>query len=234
MKNTLIYPSWEYVSSPRQICLSRKYKPLYYLAVCLTLACVSFILWEFWNVHELSRERDELKTQMQQVNAQVANIAKENKRLDAVEAHFDYVYPFLSNRYSVSQIFASLADNHVMPTNSYFSRLDVTADKDGSLGVTVNLVSTSKQRSDASQDMDKLRTGVSQLLNTVRDNNYLSEYRLQAYNALGDPIARGDDKETTSGFEVSELWKFSVHPISKEEIIRMYEILRNTYPIKQK
>ena len=110
-------------------------------------------------MHELSRERDELKTQMQQVNAQVANIAKENKRLDAVEAHFDYVYPFLSNRYSVSQIFASLADNHVMPTNSYFSRLDVTADKDGSLGVTVNLVSTSKQLSDASQDMDSFARG---------------------------------------------------------------------------
>ena len=232
MKTNVILPTWEYVASPQRLLLPRKFKVFYYLAVIMLFAFIACIGLEFWNIRTLSISKAALNDQLQQANFQTVSIDKQNKNLDQLEDQFNYIYPYISNRYSVSQIYSTLADKHALPESAYFALLDLELDKDGSLDTTVNLVSNSKQLSLASQDMDGLRSGVTQLLSTARENTLVSEYRLQAYNALGDPIARSSDANT-SGFQVSEVWKFSVTPLPKDETIRLYEILRTTYPIKQ-
>lgn len=232
MKNNVILPNWEYVASPRRLLLPRKFKIFYYLAIVALVAFVACIALEFWNIRTQVVSKAALNDQLQQANSQAISIDKQNKNLNQLEDQFNYIYPYISNRYSVSQIYSTLADKHILPESAYFSLLDLELDKDGSLDTTVNLVSNSKQLSIASQDMDALRSGVTQLLSTARENTLVSEYRLQAYNALGDPIARSSDANT-SGFQVSEVWKFSVTPLPKDETIRLYEILRTTHPIKQ-
>ena len=127
-----------------------------------------------------------------------------------------------------------MANTSILPEHCYLSKVSIKVDSEGLLDTSVGLISNTSQPTQASQDMDKLRSGVLQLLNTAIPNMITGEYQLQSYKASGNPVVRStSDTKEVDGVEVSETWKYSVKVLSPEEVVRTYGIIKNNFPIKR-
>jgi len=230
----VVFPNWGNLSAPQNLKFPHKY--LWVYRVCILLCCIVCAVcgYELYVNQQLRAEQSALEANLNSVQARSSFIADEGKRLSQTEAQFEYIYPYIAKRYSTSQFFGALANSSVLPEHCYLSKVSLNVETDGLLEASIGLISNTSQPTQASQDMDKLRSGVLQLLNTATPNFITGEYQLQSYKATGNPVVRStSDSKEIDGVEVSETWKYSVKAPSPEEAVRTYAIIKQTYPPKK-
>lgn len=232
--NKAIFPNWGSLSSPQNLKLPHKYLWAYKLCIAVVAVMFATCAYEIYEIQQLKTEQTTLNARLASVQAKSAYINDEGKRLSQSEAQFEHIYPYISKRYSTSQFFGALANTGILPEHCYLSKVSIKVDSEGLLDTSVGLISNTSQPTQASQDMDKLRSGVLQLLNTAIPNMITGEYQLQSYKASGNPVVRStSDTKEVDGVEVSETWKYSVKVLSPEEVVRTYGIIKNNFPIKR-
>lgn len=233
MSNPIV-PSWNR-GLQQNLHIPLKYKKVYYAVVLCSLILILISGWNLFRLHGYNEQISLLKNTLSQHVGIANSIVSENRKLDEMEKRFDKLLPLLSTRYSISHIFNVLGNQDVMPESAHLAEVVLKVTDNNNLLIGLNLVSAEGQLSKASQSLDELRTNFSKSLNVTDKSVALSEGKLTSYNAISEPVARSHGKKNvTSGFELGEEWTYTLNPIPKSQLARVYDLFSKHMPVKGK